>query len=297
MSGLKRATEKNLMVFSGRAHPELAEEVAELLGTGLVPTSAYEFANSEIYVRFEESVRGCDAFVIQSHTAPVNEWIMEHLIMVDALKRASAKRITVVLPVLRLRPAGQEAPRPRADLGPADGRPVQDRRRRPADRRRPAHRPDPGLLRRSGRPPDGAADPRRVRRGRSTATSSSPSSPPTPAGSRWPSSGRTASAARRWRSSTRPATSTGPTSRSPTAWSVTSSGRICVLVDDMIDTGGTIVKATEALMNDGAAGVVIAATHAILSDPAVDRLKNCPALGGRRHQHAADSPPSGSSTS
>ena len=61
-------------------------------------TSAYEFANSEIYIRYEESVRGCDAFVIQSHTAPINEWIMEHLIMVDALKRASAKRITVVMP-------------------------------------------------------------------------------------------------------------------------------------------------------------------------------------------------------
>src|SRR3954471_9205812 len=86
------------MVFSGRAHPDLANEVAEALGTALVPTSAYEFANSEIYIRYEESVRGCDAFVIQSHTAPVNEWIMEHLIMVDALKRASAKRITVVLP-------------------------------------------------------------------------------------------------------------------------------------------------------------------------------------------------------
>jgi ribose-phosphate pyrophosphokinase len=55
-------------------------------------------------------------------------------------------------------------------------------------------------------------------------------------------------------------------------------GRICVLVDDMIDTGGTIVKATEALVKEGAAGVVIAATHAILSDPAVDRLKNSPAL-------------------
>ncbi|MFL6105995.1 MAG: ribose-phosphate diphosphokinase, partial [Marmoricola sp.] len=95
---MKKATEKNLMVFSGRAHPELAAEVAETLGTPLVPTSAYEFANSEIYIRYEESVRGCDAFVLQSHTAPVNEWIMEHLIMVDALKRASAKRITVVMP-------------------------------------------------------------------------------------------------------------------------------------------------------------------------------------------------------
>src|ERR1044071_1689720 len=98
MSGMKRTTEKNLMVFSGRAHPELAYEVAELLGSGLVPVQAFEFANSELYVRFEESVRGSDAFVIQSHTAPVNEWIMEHLIMVDALKRASAKRITVVMP-------------------------------------------------------------------------------------------------------------------------------------------------------------------------------------------------------
>src|ERR1700710_39317 len=95
---MKKTTEKNLMVFSGRAHPMLAEEVAIELGTGLVPTQAFEFANSEIYVRYEESVRGCDAFVIQSHTAPINEWIMEPLIMVDALKRASAKRITVVMP-------------------------------------------------------------------------------------------------------------------------------------------------------------------------------------------------------
>src|SRR4249919_3273068 len=95
---MKRTTEKNLMVFSGRAHPALANEVALELGTRLVPTSAYAFANSELYVRYEESVRGSDAFVIQSHTAPVNEWIMEHLIMVDALKRASAKRITVVMP-------------------------------------------------------------------------------------------------------------------------------------------------------------------------------------------------------
>ena len=89
---------KHLMLFSGRAFPELAEEIAATLETTLVPTRALAYANSEIYVRFEESVRGSDAFVIQSHTAPVNEWIMEQLIMVDALKRASAKRITVVAP-------------------------------------------------------------------------------------------------------------------------------------------------------------------------------------------------------
>src|SRR5256885_15250360 len=98
MSGMKRTIEKNLMVFSGRAHPGLAAEVAEELGSGLVPTQAYDFANGEIYVRFEESVRGSDAFVIQSHTSPINEWIMEQLIMVDALKRASAKRITAIMP-------------------------------------------------------------------------------------------------------------------------------------------------------------------------------------------------------
>ncbi|HEX3205830.1 MAG TPA: ribose-phosphate diphosphokinase, partial [Propionibacteriaceae bacterium] len=86
------------MLFTGRAHPELANEIAALMNVEIVPTRAITYANSEIYVRFEESVRGSDAFVIQSHAAPVNEWTMEQLIMVDALKRASAKRITVVAP-------------------------------------------------------------------------------------------------------------------------------------------------------------------------------------------------------
>ncbi len=98
MTGVKRPNVKQLMLFSGRAYPALAAEVAALMGVEIVPTRAISYANSEIYVRFEESVRGSDAFVIQSHAAPVNEWIMEQLIMVDALKRASAKRITVVAP-------------------------------------------------------------------------------------------------------------------------------------------------------------------------------------------------------
>ncbi|WP_345711065.1 ribose-phosphate pyrophosphokinase-like domain-containing protein, partial [Kineococcus glutinatus] len=89
MTGITTTGEKRMVLITGRAHPELAKEVSGELGVELVPTSAYTFANSELYVRFEESVRGCDAFVIQSHTAPVNEWIMEQLIMVDALKRAS----------------------------------------------------------------------------------------------------------------------------------------------------------------------------------------------------------------
>src|SRR5207342_2698459 len=84
--------------FAGRAHPLLAAEVATELSIGLVPMQAYNFANSEIYIRFDESLRGCDAFVIQSHTAPINQWVMEQLIMTDALKRASAKRISCVMP-------------------------------------------------------------------------------------------------------------------------------------------------------------------------------------------------------
>src|ERR1700710_2930693 len=99
MSFIKTTGEKKLILFSGRAHPELAESVSCELGIELTPTTAYDFANGEIYIRYKESVRGCDAFVIQSCTAPINTWVMETLIMVDALKRASAKRITVVTPL------------------------------------------------------------------------------------------------------------------------------------------------------------------------------------------------------
>ena len=98
MTGFKKPNVKQMMLFAGRAYPDLAAEIAALMDVEIVPTRAISYANSEIYVRFEESVRGSDAFVIQSHAAPVNEWIMEQLIMVDALKRASAKRITVVAP-------------------------------------------------------------------------------------------------------------------------------------------------------------------------------------------------------
>ena len=90
--------QKNLMLFSGRAHPELGEAVARELGIALTPTTAHDFANGEIFVRFEESVRGSDAFVLQSHPQPLNKWVMEQLIMIDALKRGSAKRITAILP-------------------------------------------------------------------------------------------------------------------------------------------------------------------------------------------------------
>jgi ribose-phosphate pyrophosphokinase len=276
VSGLKRTTEKNLMVFSGRAHPGLAEEVVEMLGCGLVPTSAYEFANSEIYVRFEESVRGSDAFVIQSHTAPVNEWIMEHLIMVDALKRASAKRITVVMPFYGYarqdkKHRGREpiSARLMADLFKTAG----------ADRLIAVDLHTAQIQGFFDGPVDHLmalpilSEYVKSKYGHEQLAVVSPDAGRIKVAEQW--SNRLGGAPLAFIHKTRDINRPNESVANRVVGEV--AGRICVLVDDMIDTGGTIVKAAEALMNDGAAGVVIAATHAILSDPAVDRLKNCPA--------------------
>ena len=273
MSGMKRTTEKNLMVFSGRAYPELAEEVAEQLGTGLVPTSAYQFANSEIYVRFEESVRGCDAFVIQSHTAPVNEWIMEQLIMVDALKRASAKRITVVMPFYGYarqdkKHRGREpiSARLMADLFKTAG----------ADRLIAVDLHTAQIQGFFDGPVDHLmalpilSDYVRGKYGHEQLAVVSPDAGRIKVAEQW--SNRLGGAPLAFIHKTRDINRPNESVANRVVGEVR--GRVCVLVDDMIDTGGTIVKATEALMADGAAAVIIAATHAILSDPAVDRLKN-----------------------
>jgi N-terminal domain of ribose phosphate pyrophosphokinase len=70
MTGITASSEKKMMLFSGRAYPELGDEIAGCLGIEATPARLYDFANGEIFVRFLESVRGCDAFVLQSHTAP-----------------------------------------------------------------------------------------------------------------------------------------------------------------------------------------------------------------------------------
>ncbi len=91
-------TKKRMLLFSGSTHPQLAREIAEHLGVQIAPAVIRRFASSEIYFRSDESVRGCDVFVVQTHAEPVNEAIMEQLVMIDAMKRASAKRITAVVP-------------------------------------------------------------------------------------------------------------------------------------------------------------------------------------------------------
>lgn len=88
----------DLAIFSGRAHPQLAHEICERLHIQLGKATIFEFSNENIFVKIEENVRGKDVFVIQPFSTPVNTSILELLIMIDALKRASAKRITAVIP-------------------------------------------------------------------------------------------------------------------------------------------------------------------------------------------------------
>ena len=273
MSEIRMTPEKRLKVFSGRGFPELAQEVADELGIPLTPTSAYDFANGEIFVRFEESVRGCDAFVIQSHTEPLNKQIMEQLIMVDALKRASAKRITVVVPFYGYarqdkKHRGREPISARliADLFKTAG----------ADRMMTVdlHTAQiQGFF-------DGPVDHlfalpllanyvgSKVDRDRLTIVS--------------PDSGRVR-VAERWSDllggcpiafihKTRDPNIPNEAVAGRVVGDV--KGRTCVVIDDMIDTAGTITKAVDALYEEGATNVIIAATHAVFSGPAIERLKN-----------------------
>ena len=273
MSELRLSSEKRLRIFTGRAFPELAESVASELGITLTPTSAYDFANGEIFVRFEESVRGSDAFVIQSHAAPVNKQIMEQLIMVDALKRASAKRITVVTPFYGYarqdkKHRGREpiSARLMADLfktAGADRLMVVDLHTSqiqgffdgPVDHLFSL----PLLANHVGSKVD-----------RSQLTIVSPDSGRVRVAERWSDllGGCPIAFIHKTRNPLIPNEST--TGR--VVGDV--QGRTCVVIDDMIDTAGTITKAVDALFDAGAKDVIIAATHAVFSGAAIDRLKN-----------------------
>jgi ribose-phosphate pyrophosphokinase len=270
--GINASGEKRLVLVSGRAHPQLALDIAKELGTELVHTDARTFANGEIYARFDESVRGSDTFVIQSHTNPINEWLMEQLIMVDALKRASAKRITVVAPFYPYarqdkKGRGREPVSARlvADLfkvagadrimsidlhaaqiqGFFDG-PVDHLFAMPVLLEHFQEKLDPATL---------------------TVVS--------------PDMGRVR-VADIWSDKLGAPLAIIHKRRDPLVPNRVSvheivgqvSGRVCLLVDDMIDTGRTIVLAAEALRAAGAIGVVVAATHAVFSHPALELLQN-----------------------
>jgi ribose-phosphate pyrophosphokinase len=272
IGGPRSPAEKRLLLFSGRAHPELANEVAGCLGIKPTPTRISDFANGEIFVRSLESVRGCDTFVLQSHTAPINEWIMEQLIMVDALKRASARRITVVTPFYGYarqdkKSRGREpiSARLMSDLFATAG----------ADRLMAVdlHTAQiQGFF-------DGPVDhlfalpilaeylEARVDLKRVTVVA--------------PDAGRVR-VCERWTDRLGCPLAIIHKRRDPDVANQvkvlevvgTVKGRTCILVDDMVDTGATIVNAAEALFEQGADQVIVMATHGVLSGGAVDSLKN-----------------------
>ena len=272
MSGIKTTGQKRLVLVAGRAHPELSKAIAEELGVDLVPTDARTFANGELYARFDESVRGCDAFVIQSHTAPINEWLMEQLIMVDALKRASAKRITVVAPFY---------PYARQDKKGRGREPISARLVADLFKAAGAHR----IMSVDLHAPqiqgffDGPVDhlfamPVLLERFRemldpATLTVVSPDMGRVRVADIWSEKlGAPLAIIHKRRDPLIP----NQVSVHEIVGDV--SGRWCLLVDDLIDTGRTIAKAAEALKASVAKGVVVAATHAVFSDPATELLQS-----------------------
>ena len=96
---LERGPQKKLMVFSGRSHPELAGQIADKLGVELGDIELETFKNDETYTRYEESIRGADVFLVQTGCTPVDKNLMELMLMIQAAKLASAKRITAVVPL------------------------------------------------------------------------------------------------------------------------------------------------------------------------------------------------------
>lgn len=266
---------KNLILVTGRAHPGLAQDVAKQLGIDVLETTAYDFANGEMYVRYTESVRGADVFVLQSHSGDVNKAIMEQLIMIDALKRASARSITAVCPLLGysrqdkkhlgrepiscrlvfdlLRTAGADRVMS-VDLHAAQSQGFFDG---PVDHLIAM----PVLVdyirdRFSGQLDNVAVvspDAGRIR-----------------VAEQWAQ--RLGGGPLAFVHKTRDITRANHAVSNRVVGDV--KGKDCVLVDDLIDTGGTIIGACKVLQEAGAASITVVATHGVLSGNAVEELKH-----------------------
>lgn len=264
---------KRLMLFSGSANPVLAQEVADLLQVELGEVSRKVFANGEISIGFQQSVRGADCFVIQSHSDPINFHIMEQFVMLDALERASAKRITAVVPFYgysrqdkKGRPREPITARLMGDLLTTSGADrlvsvdlhsaqIQGFIRKPFDHITAL----PVFLEYIRNTFDGPV------------TIVSPDTGRVKLASRY---ARRLDAEVAFVHKRRSADEVNVVAALQVVGEI--EGRNVIIVDDMVDTAGTVASAAELLRDGGALSVRVMATHGIFSPPAVDRLKNAP---------------------
>ena len=274
MSTLQVAGRKSLVLLSGRAYPALADEIAAELGITITSTTAREFANGETFIKPDESVRGTDAFVIQSYTAPINQWLMESLILVDALKRASAKRITVVAPFY---PYARQDKKHRG-REPITARLVADLYKTAgADRIMAIDLHTAQIQGFFDGPVDHLfalpllSDYIRSKYRAEDLVVVSPDTGRVRTAEQWADElgGREIAFVHK----TRDMDAANEVVANRVVGDV--DGKMCLLIDDMIDTGGSITKAADLLFDSGAVDVVIAATHGVFSPPATDVLKNC----------------------
>jgi len=262
-----------MMLFTGGANIPLAEEVAETLGVALGELERSRFANGEIYVRPAESVRGADCYVIQSHCDPINDHIMEQLITIDALNRASARRITAVMPFFgysrqdkKVRPREPITARLVGDLFMTAG----------ADRLVSVDLHTGQLQGFIHKPFDSLTALPIIteylsERLDGPTTVLSPDAGGVKRAERY---ARFLDASVAFVYKRRDAVLHNVSEALEMAGSV--AGRHVVIVDDMIDTAGTVTNAAEMVRHQGAVSVRIAATHGVFSEPALDLLKNAP---------------------
>jgi ribose-phosphate pyrophosphokinase len=266
-------TKKRMQVFSGRGYPELAHDVAEHLGMRLGELDIHEFSNGEIYVRFNENVRGSDVFLIQTHCAPLNNNIWEHLVMIDAAKRASAKRITAVVPFYGYARQDKKA----RSREPITARLLSDLYTTAGVDRLVSVDLHTGQIQGFLNDPLDhlTALPLLVgwleeRFTEQELVVASPDAGGVRLAEKYQS--RLPDTRMAYLAKTR----TGHNVAKTLAVVGDVEDMTCVLVDDMIDTAGTICGAAEALKERGAKRVVACSTHPVLSGPACERLEESP---------------------
>ncbi len=273
--GMELVPKKKLHLLTGRTHPELARDIAGFLGVELGEANLVDFANSEMRCQFGESVRGGDVFIVQTHSMgddrSINDSLMEQWIMIDAAKRASAKRITAVCPYYGY----SRQDRKSQGREPITAKLVADLLAAAGANRVVSVDLHSGQIQGFF---DGPFDhltamPVLVEHLRAHLGSEIVVVAP--------DAGRIKAAERFSRHLGTDMASVYKRRRRGLVNQIEAlgvmgdvSGRSCVLVDDIIDTAGTIVAAGEQLKERGASRVWAAATHPVFSGPAVDRLKN-----------------------